>query len=88
MVCCVKEILHFECVSPIDRARVLGSCAPHSGDWLNVMPVSSCGLFLSDEEVRIVVGLRIGLPLVLPHACDCGGMIDSLGLHCLHASKR
>ena len=51
------------------------------------MPVSSCGLFLSDEEVRIAVGLRIGLPLVFPHACECGGMIDSLGLNVLHASK-
>ena len=51
------------------------------------MPVSSCGLYLSDEEVRIAVGLRIGLPLVLPHACEYGGMIDSLGLHCLACIK-
>ena len=52
VVYCVKESLHSNCVSPIDRARMLGSCAPHSGDWLNAMPVSSCGLFLSDEVCR------------------------------------
>ena len=38
-------------------------------------PVPSCGLFLSDEEVSIAVGLGIGLPLILPHVCVCGGMM-------------
>ena len=51
------------CVSPIDRARILGSCAPHSGDWLNAMPGSSCGLFLSDEEVRTVSGSELVVSL-------------------------
>ena len=63
----------------------------HSGDWLFATPVPSCGLFLSDEEVRIAVGLRIGLPLILPHVCMCGGMMDSQGLHglaCIRGSKK
>ena len=90
-MCGIRDSLLAECVADIDRARFLGACAPHSGDWLFATPVPSCGLFLSDEEVRIAVGLRIGLPLILPHVCVCGGMMDSQGLHglaCIMGSNK
>jgi len=40
-------------------ARFLAARAPHSGDWLLAFPISSYGLRLSDEAVRVAVGLRL-----------------------------
>ena len=45
------------------------------------MPISSCGLRLDDEAVRIGVGLRLGLTLCVPHKCHCGALVDAQGLH-------
>ena len=40
--------------------------APHSGDWLNALPIASCGLRMDDESVRVSVaakktGLQVGV---------------------------
>ncbi len=40
-----------------NRARLHAAAAAHSGDWLNVLPISSCGLRLEDEGIRVAVGL-------------------------------
>ena len=48
---------------PRDRARLLASRAPHSGDWMLAPPVTALGLRLSDEELRIAVGVRLGTTL-------------------------
>ena len=42
------------------RARLLAVAAAHSGDWLNAVPISACGLRLNDEAIRVAVGLRLG----------------------------
>src|SRR5579872_5375623 len=63
--------------SATDRARILAVSVKRSSDWLHALPISSCGLFLEDEAVRISVGLRLGAKLREPHACPCG----ALGLH-------
>ena len=68
--------------------RFLGALAPHSADWLEAMPIANCGLFLSDDEVSIAVGLRLGSTLCLPHSCPCGKEVDALGLHCFRIQKR
>ena len=47
--------------TPAQLASFLAALSPHSGDWLQAMPISSCGLRLDDEAVRIGVGLRLGL---------------------------
>src|SRR6218665_3141947 len=45
-------------------------------------PVMALGLRLSDEEVRIAVGLRLGTTLCEPHLCHhCRDIIDAKGLH-------
>ena len=36
---------------------------------------------LRNNALRVAVGLRLGLPLVLPHCCGCGANVDRLGHH-------
>ena len=65
------------------RARLLATSAPHSSDWLYALPISSCGLRLNNEAVRVAVGLRLGVPICEPHTCPCGSLVDARGSHCL-----
>src|SRR6218665_3340254 len=46
---------------PLNQARLGAVSSPHSGDWLLTIPVASGGLGLSNEAVRVAVGLRLGL---------------------------
>ena len=65
--------------------------SPHSSDWLFALPVSACGLPLSDEGIRIAVGLRLDLNLCEPHICPCGANADARGLHglsCIRSTGR
>jgi len=48
-------------------SQLLDASFPHSGDWLHVITISSCGLRLDNEAVRVGVGLRLGLSLYVPH---------------------
>ena len=43
---------------PVDRARLLASCSPGSGDWLHALPLSSVGLKLDNATVRISTDAR------------------------------
>ena len=49
------------------RSRQLAASAPHSGDWLHALPISSCGLRLVDKSILVAVGLRLGVNLCEPH---------------------
>jgi len=72
------------------RARLLAISAPHAGDWLHALPISSCGLRL-DEFIRVVVGLRLGINLCQPRQCPCGSQVDTRGTHglaCKQSSGR
>jgi hypothetical protein len=42
------------------RARLKAGAAPHASDWLFALPITSCGLTLEDEALRVAVGLRLG----------------------------
>ena len=70
-----------------DKARLLAVAAPHSGDWLKALPISACGLRMSDEEVRIAVCLRLGCNTGLPHTCRCGVNVDNSGIHGLSCRR-
>ena len=72
-----------------DRARLLAIKSPHASDWLFALPISSCGLRLDDEAVRIAVGLRLrlGLHLCQTHLCPCGSTVDKRGLHGLSCKR-
>jgi hypothetical protein len=74
-------------IDPMDRARLLAAAAPHSGDWLHALPITACGLRLSNEAVRVAVGLRLGTELCQVHQCTCGVNVDKRGLHVLSCKR-
>ena len=68
-------------------ARLLASCAPGSGAWLSAIPCASLGLSMDDSALRVAVGLRLGVPLVMPHKCLCGAHVDKFGHHGLSCQR-
>ena len=70
-----------------NQARLLAAAAPHSGDWLNVLPISSCGLRLDDDAIRVAICLRLGANICNPHVCPCGTFVSSLGTHGLSCKR-
>jgi len=86
-----KDKIVSELVTERDLATFKAAESPHSGDWLTTLPISSCGLRLEDDAVRVAVALRLGLDVCLPHACRCGVLVDSFGSHafiCKHSSGK
>ena len=72
------------CLStPLQRAAFNAARSRHSGDWLLALPITSCGLKLDDEVVRVAVGTRLALKLCVPHQCRCGSEVDSFGRNSL-----
>ena len=65
-----------------EKTSDLAVSAEKSSDWLHALPVSSCGLLMNDEAVRIAVGFRLGARVYEPHACPCGIQVDARGTHC------
>src|SRR6218665_3748966 len=65
----------------IDQARLNAVSTQHAGDWLCTLPITSCGLKLSDEAVRVAVGLRLGANTCEPHTCACGVPVTAKGEH-------
>ena len=53
----------------VDSARLLAASAPHSGAWLNTLPLSTLGLHLDADTVRTSVSLRLGSKICEPHKC-------------------
>ena len=76
-----QQILQEGVTTQVDKARLLAVSEPGNGDWLKAYPISSCGLRLDNEVLRIAVGLRLGLPLCEEHPCPCGETVDRSGLH-------
>ena len=82
----VKTNLLSDCTTDLGL-WLLAAFDQHSADWLHPLPLSSCGLFLNKEAVRITVALRLGATMCLPHDCRCGQTIYALGLHCFSCLK-
>ena len=83
MACTVESLL---CDDPDDvaRARLLAVMAKESGAWLHALPISTLGLRMDGNTIRVAVGVGLCLDstLCLPHACQhCSVEVDSLGLH-------
>ena len=66
----------------LTKVRVLALSCPESGASLNALPLSSIGLRMDDDVIRIVVGLRLGLALCHLHSCsDCSAEVNEDGIH-------
>ena len=68
------------------RARLTAVKIPHCGDWLNA-PITSCGLRMEDDAIRVAVGLRLGANLREPHQCTCCNMVNMRGNHGLSCKR-
>jgi len=62
------------------QASFRAAAASYSGDWLHALPITSCGLRLDDESVRVAVGLWLGCNVCVPHACVCGTQVDACAI--------
>jgi len=69
------------------KARLIAAAAPHSGAFLHARPCAALGTRLDGTSLRIVVALRLGAPVCLPHVCICGAAVDSTGRHGLSCRK-
>ena len=49
------------------------------GDWVNAMSISSYGLRLDKDTVRVGIGLRLGVNLCAPYTCPCDNLVNALG---------
>jgi len=76
--------LEVAAVEAQDQARFRAVRSRGASAWLSATPISALGLRLSNEAVRIAVGLRLGAPICRPHNCVCGTEVDTRGVHGLH----
>jgi len=65
----------------VTRARLLAAKVDRSAAWMDAIPISSIGLKMDNESVRIATGLRLGCNLTIPHQCKCGMAITADGRH-------
>ena len=69
-------------------AAFLAASAPHSGDWLLALSVSSCEMKLNDDAVRVAVSLRLSCSICVSHTCRCGTTMDVQRQAGLHAAEQ
>jgi hypothetical protein len=70
-----------------NKARLLAASAKHSADWLHALPITSCGLRLDNDAIRVAVALRLGADVCEPHTCRCGAKVDVRGSHALSCKR-
>ena len=65
----------------LERARLLGAQAPHSGSWLQSVPIANVGTMLDNQALRVAIALTVGSTVCEPFPCPCGAVVDQMGLH-------
>ena len=82
MIKATVDFLLESVANDLTKVCLLALSCPESGAWLNVLPLSSIGLRMDDDVIRIAVGLHLGFTLCHPHACsDCGAEVNVDGIH-------
>ena len=67
--------------------RIEGARCTGAGDyWLSATPSAALNLKLSNKQQGIVVSLRLGAPISLPHKCSCNPDVSESATH--HLSCR
>ena len=88
---CIQTMLNTLLRTSIDdttRARLLAATTKEAGAWMNALPITSVGLRIEDDVIRIAAGLHLGAPLCHPHSCRlCGRAVDSFATHGLSCAK-
>ena len=56
----IKDNLMLHALDHRDKARLLATQGPHSGDWLFATPITAIGLRMSNETIRVAVGTKLG----------------------------
>src|SRR6218665_3365616 len=85
------EDASFDCAQA-DWLRITGiedpaTCPGHKQSlWDKPLPLTTFNLKLSDEAVRVAVGLRLGSAICEPHTCVCGAPVSARGSHGLSCS--
>jgi hypothetical protein len=87
IIACIRSKVWAANTDPHNKARLHAITAPHSGDWLFALPITSCGLRLDNESIRVAVGLRLGVNICEPHPCPCGTLVNALGTHGLSCKR-
>ena len=82
-----QTILADDTNTATDIARLKAAATIHAGDWLHAPPIKAVGLRLSDEDIRIAVGFRLGSRTCQPHSCLCSSIVNAQGLHGLSCRK-
>ena len=73
---------------PHEPVSWLHVCRSESGAWLNAFPMSSLGLRMDGEVIRMAMGLLLGVSLCFPHECQLrGARVNHLGTQGLHCCK-
>ena len=71
-----------------NRSKVFNAHQGKFGSqWLNVVPCKNLGLKLDDQQLRISIGLRLGVNICVAHRCHCGKIVVRDGLHSLSCTK-
>lgn len=70
-----------------EKARFKANSAPESGAWLHALPSPQLGTFLTNDEFRVALSLRLGSPIVQPHICVCGDRVNRYAHHGLSCAK-
>ena len=69
------------------KARLLAAASKHSADWLHAILITSRGLRLDDDTVRIAISLCLGADICEPHMCCCGVQVEVTESHAQLSKK-
>ena len=69
------------------KQEFLATREPQSEAWLNTAPITAIGLRLSNEAIRIFIGLCLGSNLCEPYVYTCVKFVTAKGLHSFSCKK-